>query len=269
VKEVFMPLAPDRVDYSPIIDRPVIRWPNGARVAFWVAPNIEHYEYLPLLDGSRKSMAAHAAARRAAVFAARVLPRDLPAEPRIRILHRTEVEEFTQRREGVAATVRQLDDGERFSIECAYLVGCDGAGSMVRKAIGAAFVGTPALQQVQSTYLCAPGLLGMLLHAASPGPSGAGRWLRRGRGEARCSARCSRREGARGAGPLPAQNSCWCGRISMSPGAGTGSRAPRSSSSISSAWPGPTVSDTVVVGLIEHRTCREKCKAAALSRVGD
>ena len=46
-------LAPHRVDYLPIVDRPVIRWPNGARVAFWVAPNVEHYEYLPPLDGAR------------------------------------------------------------------------------------------------------------------------------------------------------------------------------------------------------------------------
>jgi peptidoglycan/xylan/chitin deacetylase (PgdA/CDA1 family) len=48
-----MALAPDRVDYLPIVDRPVIRWPNDARVAFWVVPNIEHYEYLPPLDGAR------------------------------------------------------------------------------------------------------------------------------------------------------------------------------------------------------------------------
>lgn len=41
-------LPPDRFDYSPIIDRPMIRWPNNARVAFWVAPNIEWYEYTPL-----------------------------------------------------------------------------------------------------------------------------------------------------------------------------------------------------------------------------
>ena len=34
-----MALPPDRFDYSPIIDRPVIKWPNNARVAFWVAPN--------------------------------------------------------------------------------------------------------------------------------------------------------------------------------------------------------------------------------------
>ena len=46
-----MPLPPDRVDYSPIIDRPVIRWPNGARVALWIAPNVEHYEYEPEFDG--------------------------------------------------------------------------------------------------------------------------------------------------------------------------------------------------------------------------
>jgi allantoinase len=43
------PFAPlhDRLPYSPIVDRRPIEWPNGARVAVWVVPNIEHYEYLP------------------------------------------------------------------------------------------------------------------------------------------------------------------------------------------------------------------------------
>ena len=45
--------AASRVDYSPIIERPPIRWPGGARVALWIAPNIEHYEYLPEFDGVR------------------------------------------------------------------------------------------------------------------------------------------------------------------------------------------------------------------------
>ena len=40
-------MDPDRFDYSPIIDRPVIKWPNDARVALWVSPNVEHYEYTP------------------------------------------------------------------------------------------------------------------------------------------------------------------------------------------------------------------------------
>ena len=46
-----MALPPDRVDYSPIFDRPPIRWPGGARVAFWVSPNIEHYEFEPTIEG--------------------------------------------------------------------------------------------------------------------------------------------------------------------------------------------------------------------------
>ena len=39
--------TPDRIGYSALPARPVLRWPDGARVALWVAPNIEHYEYLP------------------------------------------------------------------------------------------------------------------------------------------------------------------------------------------------------------------------------
>lgn len=31
-------------DYSPIIDRPPLAWPNGARMAFYVGLNVEHFE---------------------------------------------------------------------------------------------------------------------------------------------------------------------------------------------------------------------------------
>jgi peptidoglycan/xylan/chitin deacetylase (PgdA/CDA1 family) len=37
------PTEHDRFAYSPIVDRPPLRWPNGARVAVWVIPNIEHF----------------------------------------------------------------------------------------------------------------------------------------------------------------------------------------------------------------------------------
>lgn len=45
-ERAFAPIH-DRIPYSPIVDREPVHWPNGARVAVWVAPNIEHYEYLP------------------------------------------------------------------------------------------------------------------------------------------------------------------------------------------------------------------------------
>ena len=38
---------PDLYYYSPWVERPRITWPNNARVAFWVAPNVEFYELMP------------------------------------------------------------------------------------------------------------------------------------------------------------------------------------------------------------------------------
>lgn len=44
---------PGFYDYWPYDDRPKITWPNGARVAFWVAPNIEFYELDPAVNPHR------------------------------------------------------------------------------------------------------------------------------------------------------------------------------------------------------------------------
>jgi 2-polyprenyl-6-methoxyphenol hydroxylase-like FAD-dependent oxidoreductase len=83
-------------------------------------------------------------------------------QPRVRILNSTEVAEITEHEQGVTAIANDLDRRERISIDCTYLVGCDGAGSMVRKAIGAEYVGTPVLQHAQSTHIRAPALLNLL-----------------------------------------------------------------------------------------------------------
>lgn len=40
--------------YLPYDKRPKITWPNGARIAFWVAPNIEYYELDPPGNPHRK-----------------------------------------------------------------------------------------------------------------------------------------------------------------------------------------------------------------------
>jgi allantoinase len=33
--------------YSPIVERAPLHWPGGARLALWIVPNIEHYQYAP------------------------------------------------------------------------------------------------------------------------------------------------------------------------------------------------------------------------------
>jgi allantoinase len=40
-------MFPERYDYTPMPKRPKLELPNGNRVAVWVAPNVEYYEYVP------------------------------------------------------------------------------------------------------------------------------------------------------------------------------------------------------------------------------
>lgn len=40
-------MEPSRLVYSPIITRPRLAWPGGARIALWMVPNIEVYQYSP------------------------------------------------------------------------------------------------------------------------------------------------------------------------------------------------------------------------------
>ncbi|MBP6851683.1 MAG: polysaccharide deacetylase, partial [Rhodoferax sp.] len=37
----------DFVRYAPVTTRPPIAWPGGKRLAVWIVPNIEFYEYTP------------------------------------------------------------------------------------------------------------------------------------------------------------------------------------------------------------------------------
>ncbi len=91
-----------------------------------------------------------------------VLFAHLEAQPGVRILNRTSLQEFLQGPDGVIARADQLDGDGEVEIACKFMVGCDGGGSLVRKTIGAKLSGDPVLQRVQSSYIRAPRLLEML-----------------------------------------------------------------------------------------------------------
>ena len=90
-----------------------------------------------------------------------VLFAHLSAMPSARIFNGTSLVDFTQGAEGVTAFATA--DGRKIEISCKFLIGCDGGRSLVRKKIGATLSGDVALQHVQSSYIRAPKLLGMLL----------------------------------------------------------------------------------------------------------
>jgi 2-polyprenyl-6-methoxyphenol hydroxylase-like FAD-dependent oxidoreductase len=80
----------------------------------------------------------------------------------LQILNRTAFEDFSEGNDGIVATVRNLDTGTTLQIHADFIVGCDGARSLVRKAIDANLQGTPIIQRVQSTYIHAPTLLALM-----------------------------------------------------------------------------------------------------------
>ncbi len=80
------------------------------------------------------------------------------SHPRISIRSRTRVTTFSQDADRVTVEASNLATGVTESFKADYLVGCDGARSMVRKGIGAQFEGDAEIQKVQSTYFRAPEL---------------------------------------------------------------------------------------------------------------
>ncbi len=87
------------------------------------------------------------------------------SQPGVTIRTRCVATGFAQDDGGVSIEARDLDGGAAVQVRTHFMIGCDGGRSMVRKAVGIAFAGTPVIQKVQSTYIRAPRLLDMI-----PGP---------------------------------------------------------------------------------------------------
>ena len=86
------------------------------------------------------------------------------ATPGVRILNRTALESFAQHEDNITAVVRDLDTGEVSHYWARYLVGCDGARSTVRHALGIKLEGDADFLRVQATFFRAPQLIALQQH---------------------------------------------------------------------------------------------------------
>src|SRR5215472_10125522 len=80
------------------------------------------------------------------------------AQPTVTLRYRTRLISFTQSADHVTATVENADTGAREEILARYIVGCDGARSLVRETLGLVMRGNPVLTytthvRVRCTYL--------------------------------------------------------------------------------------------------------------------
>ena len=96
------------------------------------------------------------------IFLEPILLRHAATLPGVSLYNRTQMTGFDQDADGVTIHLLDLDNGEARDVRARYLVGCDGGASPVRKQIGSKFEGTAVIQRVQSTYIRAPGLLGLM-----------------------------------------------------------------------------------------------------------
>jgi 2-polyprenyl-6-methoxyphenol hydroxylase-like FAD-dependent oxidoreductase len=69
--------------------------------------------------------------------------------------------EVTDGTDTATVACTEVRTGADIHIHARYVVGCDGGRSMIRKKMGARFLGQPAVQRFQSAYIRAPWVLGL------------------------------------------------------------------------------------------------------------
>lgn len=99
------------------------------------------------------------------MFLEPILRRRAMDNPRITLLMHTRLDTFEQGGD-VASQLTDLATRRRIEIASRFIVGCDGGHSTMRKLIGAAFEGDPALTRVVSLHVRAPDLVSRLAKPA-------------------------------------------------------------------------------------------------------
>ncbi|CAN7700248.1 FAD-dependent oxidoreductase [Paraburkholderia sp. SIMBA_054] len=85
----------------------------------------------------------------------------------VQVRYCTEYVSHEERDDGVTVTVRDLASGAEETIECQYVVGCDGGASRVKENLGIRMTGTPALTYTTNAIIECKGL--EALHDKKPG----------------------------------------------------------------------------------------------------
>ncbi len=79
--------------------------------------------------------------------------------PSVTIKHLHRLDSFEQTPDGVTAEIANVVEGSRHSLSCDYLIGCDGAASLVRRSLGVALSGKGTIGYPLNLFFRAPELL--------------------------------------------------------------------------------------------------------------
>ena len=88
----------------------------------------------------------------------KVMRQHLDTLPSVEVRLHCQLVGFEQNDDSVLALVRNLETGEQYEVEAKFLVGCDGARSLVRDGVGARMEGTFGMSRNYNIVFRAPGL---------------------------------------------------------------------------------------------------------------
>ena len=88
-----------------------------------------------------------------------ILAKSAAQNSAIELRYGTQLESFLQDADGVTAQLRDLGSGRLNTMRARYMVGCDGAGSVVRQALGIEYEGDPVLSYSVGIYFTARDLV--------------------------------------------------------------------------------------------------------------
>lgn len=83
-----------------------------------------------------------------------IVRRYVASRPTVSLRYRTSLEDFVQEADGVRLLVRDLDGRAKHTIRCSFLVGCDGANSEIRSALGFTLEGRTISYSTNLTFRC-------------------------------------------------------------------------------------------------------------------
>jgi 2-polyprenyl-6-methoxyphenol hydroxylase-like FAD-dependent oxidoreductase len=98
------------------------------------------------------------------IFLEPILFEHAVSQKRITIVNRSAVEKVVIEDKSASVSLRDLVSNAVRRLDCRFLIGCDGARSVVRKAIGAEYSGDAVIMRVQSTFFRAPDLIDRQQH---------------------------------------------------------------------------------------------------------
>jgi 2-polyprenyl-6-methoxyphenol hydroxylase-like FAD-dependent oxidoreductase len=140
-----------------------VAWPPHHPHDYVYLTSLTGYElarsrWAPYAAGEYRHITPHGTLHCPQIYFDPVLRRCAESLPAVNLQYRTKAIDFVNREDHVQVTLHQLSTDQIQRVTARFLIGCDGAGSLVRARLGIPFSGEGQLSRSLSIFFCSPEL---------------------------------------------------------------------------------------------------------------